>query len=484
MKQIQFRTIDAILIKFSLNGKFWIVCSMVALITATIALINYQHAHRNLEAASLARVQATVDAFAQVANAQQLTGDTLSQFARDNGLSVVSRQTEAQRQRDNVTASASVGSSGALELSQNVAQWENEGRSDANLMFWLALIGLLPLFQLSYWISTSLGGGLWDMYMAIKRLADGDLSFRLNFFGTDDFSLIAREIDRCADNMSEMVSAIRNNAQTLSLAADEFNQQAKISGELIGAQHQFLDSVAVAMAQMTSAIEEVSVNASNTSLQTKDNASQMSASQGRISHTVDSIGLLSTKIGAAFSSVEQLSKDAAAIDAVVTTINSISGQTNLLALNAAIEAARAGEQGRGFAVVADEVRTLAGRTQQATVEIQAMIEGLQSGTRQLSNITTEIVDRADEGRSAIIAVGDDVEGMAQSVNAVFDMSSQIAASAEEQSVAARDIAGQLNEIRHQSDTIKQTAQRSVTLAHDLQQASVELEGILKQYRTS
>ncbi|MGL5395386.1 MAG: methyl-accepting chemotaxis protein [Shewanella sp.] len=484
MKQIQFRTIDAILIKFSLNGKFWIVCSMVALITATIALINYQHAHRNLEAASLARVQATVDAFAQVANAQQLQGDALSQFARDNGLSVVPRQTEAQRQRDNVTTSASVASGSALALSQNVSEWETDARSDANLMFWLALIGLLPLFQLSYWISTSLGGGLWDMYMAIKRLADGDLSFRLNFFGTDDFSLIAREIDRCADNMSEMVSAIRNNAQTLSLAADEFNQQAKISGELIGAQHQFLDSVAVAMAQMTSAIEEVSVNASNTSQQTKDNATQMNASQGRISHTVDSIGLLSTKIGAAFSSVEQLSKDAAAIDAVVTTINSISGQTNLLALNAAIEAARAGEQGRGFAVVADEVRTLAGRTQQATVEIQAMIEGLQSGTRQLSNITTEIVDRADEGRSAIIAVGDDVEGMAQSVNAVFDMSSQIAASAEEQSVAARDIAGQLNEIRHQSDTIKQTAQRSVTLAHDLQQASVELEGILKQYRTS
>lgn len=484
MKQIQFRTIDAILIKFSLNGKFWIVCSMVALITATIALVNYQHTHRNLEAASLARVQATVDAFAQVANTQQLAGDRLSQFARENGLSIVPRQTEAQRQRDNVTASASVASGSALALSQNVAQWESDARSDANLMFWVALIGLLPLFQLSYWISTSLGGGLWDMYMAIKRLADGDLSFRLNFFGSDDFSLIAREIDRCADNMSEMVSAIRNNAQTLSLAADEFNQQAKISGELISAQHQFLDSVAVAMAQMTSAIEEVSVNASNTSQQTKDNATQMNASQGRISHTVESIGLLSTKIGAAFSSVEQLSKDAAAIDAVVTTINSISGQTNLLALNAAIEAARAGEQGRGFAVVADEVRTLAGRTQQATVEIQAMIEGLQSGTRQLSNITTEIVDRADEGRSAIVAVGSDVEGMAQSVNAVFDMSSQIAASAEEQSVAARDIAAQLNEIRHQSNTIKQTAQRSVTLAHDLQQASVQLEGILKQYRTS
>jgi methyl-accepting chemotaxis protein len=484
MKQIQFRTIDAILIKFSLNGKFWVVCSMVTLITAAVALMNYQQTQRNVEQASVARVQATVDALAQVATAQKLDADALAQFASQQGLRVTSSQSAAQRQGENVTASANVSGMQALQLSQNVHDWEVDARSDASFMFWLALVGLLPLFQLSYWISTSLGGGLWDMYLAIKRLADGDLSFRLNFFGTDDFSLIAREIDRCADNMSEMVSAIRKNAETLSLASEEFNQQAVSSDKLIGFQHQFLDSVAVAMAQMTSAIEEVSINASNTSLQTKENSNQMSVSQGRIAATVDSIGLLSTKIGAAFSSVEQLSKDAASIDAVVTTINSISQQTNLLALNAAIEAARAGEQGRGFAVVADEVRTLAGRTQQATVEIQAMIEGLQSGTDKLSSITTDIVDQADEGRSAIVSVGGDVGSMVQSVNAVFDMSSQIAASAEEQSVAARDIAGQLNEIRHQSETIKQTAQRSLTLANDLHHASVELEGILKQYRTS
>ncbi|MGL4615438.1 MAG: methyl-accepting chemotaxis protein, partial [Shewanella sp.] len=134
--------------------------------------------------------------------------------------------------------------------------------------------------------------------------------------------------------------------------------------------------------------------------------------------------------------------------------------------------------------VADEVRTLAARTQQATVEIQAMIEGLQSGTYHLSGITTEIVDRADEGSSAIVVVGDDVQTMTQSVNTVFDMSSLIAASAEQQSVAARDISGQLHHIREQSATIKHTAQRSAILANNLQQASVELTRILKQYRTS
>lgn len=113
-----------------------------------------------------------------------------------------------------------------------------------------------------------------------------------------------------------------------------------------------------------------------------------------------------------------------------------------------------------------------------------MIEGLQSGSTKLTRVTEEIVEQADQGRGAIVSVGEDVDSMAASINDVFDMSSQIAASAEEQSVSARDIATQLNDIRDQSETIKQTAQRSVSLAAELRNSSIELEGILQQYRTS
>jgi|TARA_R110000851_G_scaffold14121_2_gene47869 methyl-accepting chemotaxis protein len=480
MKQIQFRKIDAILIKFSLNGKFWVVCSLVALITSVVALMNYQQTQDLIEQTSLQRVKASVASYASVANNQNLDNDALEQFAQDNQLQLSSGDNTFRR-GDLVTASASVGNQ-FLTASQNVQQWEQEPLSQTSFMLIMALVGLLPLFQLSYWISTSLGGGLWDMYMAIKRLADGDLTLRLHFFGTDDFSLIATEIDRCADNMSEMVRAIRSNAETLVVAANEFTHQASTNDELIDQQHHFLDSVAHAMDQMTAAIADVSHHASDTSLNTKQNAKQMDQSQSKINDAVKRISYLSERIAEAFSSVDQLSRDATQINAAVTTIESISKQTNLLALNAAIEAARAGEQGRGFAVVADEVRTLAGRTQKATVEIQNMIEDLQQGSKKLTSITNVIVEEADQGSTSIKAVGDDITHMAQSINAVFDMSSQIAASAEQQSVSAGDIGSQLNQIRQQSDTIRSTSKKAGALANDLNQSSKGLASILSQYK--
>ncbi|MEZ8722901.1 methyl-accepting chemotaxis protein [Vibrio pomeroyi] len=474
MKEVQFRTIDKLFIKMSINDKFWVIFLIFFAAVASLAGLNYVNKMEQIDASAKQQVE------------YQLKG-ILS--ASDSPASVrsVSQQTRPQEtiisNNGAVTATA-IGQDGnyySLTVSNNDTQNQKQ---QALYTLLISLLWCVPFGLFCYWVATFLGGALWVLYSTTQKIGDGDLTSRLGFHpGRDEFGTIGCALDRSMDTLSELVNNVNHNATTLSETSASFETEMKRSETQIMSQNASLDSVATAMDQMTASANEVSNISARSTEQTEQDAQQINDSHAKVQQAISEITTLSSLIEQTSSSVTSLNVNTSQINEVITTINAISEQTNLLALNAAIEAARAGEQGRGFAVVADEVRTLASRTQSATVEIQAMIERLQQESQNIAKITEQTVDQAQTSSQLISNIGDDVNSIADSAQALMDMSIQIATSADEQSNVANTIAAELNDIRSQSDVIKEVAQNSSNGVSKLTEASVSLSQTLSRYRT-
>ncbi|SBT11643.1 methyl-accepting chemotaxis protein [Vibrio celticus] len=474
MKEVQFRTIDKLFIKMSINDKFWVIFLIFFAALASLAGLNYVNKTEHIDVTAKQQVE------------YQLQG-ILS--ASDSPASVrsVSQQTRAQQttisNNGSVTATALAQDGNYYSLTVSTNDIQNQ-KQQALYTLLLSFLWCVPFGLFCYWVATFLGGALWVLYSTTQKIGDGDLTSRLGFHpGRDEFGTIGCALDRSMDTLSELVNNVNHSAATLSETSASFETEMKRSETQIMSQNASLDSVATAMDQMTASANEVSNISARSTEQTEQDAQQINDSHAKVQQAISEITTLSSLIEQTSSSVTSLNVNTSQINEVITTINAISEQTNLLALNAAIEAARAGEQGRGFAVVADEVRTLASRTQSATVEIQAMIERLQQESQNIAKITEQTVDQAQTSSQLISNIGHDVNSIADSAQALMDMSIQIATSADEQSNVANTIAAELNDIRSQSDVIKDVAQNSSNGVSRLTEASVSLSQTLARYRT-
>ncbi|RBW65932.1 methyl-accepting chemotaxis protein [Vibrionales bacterium C3R12] len=462
MKEIPFRWIDKYLIHLKIQEKFYLLFLLPALALVILSFVLSSSADSMLNQQAQDELILTKN----LIEAGELTRAEVSNLLSNsetiqigNGVGSVSVMDEAF----------------SIVASHNLTLWAS--LSTTHLVIIFVALSLIALAV--YYIMTFIGGAMFTMNKALSVLASGNLTERMNFFLVrDEFSTIAIAIDKVAEREQKMVLSIQESVALMQQISSDLNLSTQQSSDVSNTQQEHLNSLASATEEMASTIREVANLAHDSSTQTEDARSVAQGGQVKVSTTLESISNLSNEITSASQAVEELDANAAQIDEVVTTINAISQQTNLLALNAAIEAARAGEQGRGFAVVADEVRALAGRTQQATVEIQSMIESLQRNSQSLTQLMEVTVNNANEGQSLMAEVNEEIGHLADKNQSISDSSVQIATAAEEQGVVADNIAASVEEIRNQSNNVCEMISASNKNVEQLRKQSDEMEGLL------
>jgi len=360
-------------------------------------------------------------------------------------------------------------------------------RLDAAVAFILVLflVGIAAAALVAWIIDALITVPLQRAAAAMQDIAEGegDLTQRLKVKGSDEIAQMSMAFNQFAAKIQEVVSQVTGFTAQLASAATQMAAITETTSAGAKTQHEETDQVASAVTQMGSTVQEVARNASEAA--TAANHADSETANGRevVAKTVNSINDLASEIDRVSQAIHRLGTDSDNIGKVLDVIKSIAEQTNLLALNAAIEAARAGEQGRGFAVVADEVRTLASRTAQSTREIQQMIESLQTGSR-------EAVTAMDGGRvmaqatvKQAAAAGESLDVIAGAVSTITTMNIQIATAMEEQNAVVENINKNIVSISMVSDQTAEGAQQTAKASDQLSHLAVELQTLLAQFKT-
>ena len=351
------------------------------------------------------------------------------------------------------------------------------------LMLTAAVIALLVL-ALVYWLVNFLFRDLARISHALAKIAsgEGDLTQRIEPRSDDEVGQLANDFNTFVGNMHVMVQKLSGVADDLSSQAKHTAEQAKIRSTRIDEQQDEINMVASAINEMSAATHEIAGNADNAASSAAQAVvtSQMGANQ--VTQTQTSIANLAQEIETATQVIQELNGHSQSISTILGTITDIAEQTNLLALNAAIEAARAGEQGRGFAVVADEVRILSQRTHASTQEIQEMIETLQSTTTNAVNIMGDSRELASTSVEDAKAAEQKLVEMKQAVELISDMATQIAAAAEEQALVTSEVTRNTQGIRDVSNELAEEAGDAANQADQLSHLSHQLQGEIQRFK--
>ncbi|MCW3148148.1 HAMP domain-containing methyl-accepting chemotaxis protein [Stutzerimonas stutzeri] len=311
---------------------------------------------------------------------------------------------------------------------------------------------------------------------------DEDLSRSVAIGAEDEIGAMGHAFNRMIDKFRHSLEAVAGVTRQLGDVSDRVSHVAEKTLGAVMEQRSETDMVASAMNEMSATVQEVARNASQTATASSGADNESKAGVQVATEALDGIETLIHDIENAAQVIQQVESDSASIDMVLGVINGIAEQTNLLALNAAIEAARAGEQGRGFAVVADEVRTLASRTQKSTEEIQAMIEQLQGGVRNAVQAMSAAQSRARSGSECVAKAAQSLGLIANEVGTINEMNTQIATAAEQQSAVAEEINRNITTISQIADTTSADATQTSQISEELVRLAAELNRLVGQFK--
>ncbi|VVN36144.1 hypothetical protein PS664_05117 [Pseudomonas fluorescens] len=345
----------------------------------------------------------------------------------------------------------------------------------------IIVIALIATLLLAWLLTRSITAPLSQALTVARTIAAGDLSQSIKVQGHDEPAQLLTALATMQTQLQTTIRGISESAQQLASAAEEMSSVMEQSTRGLQAQNDEIEQAATAVTEMSAAVDEVAGNAVSSAEASQASDEDSKHGHYQISETISSIQNLVDEVLGASNKAEGLAVQAQDISKVLEVIRGIAGQTNLLALNAAIEAARAGEAGRGFAVVADEVRSLAQRTQDSTEEIEQMISAIQQGTQNTVEALNSSADHAGQTLQRANSAGSALEKITAAISQISQRNLVIASAAEQQALVAREVDRSLVNIRDLSTQTAAGATQTSAASQELSRLAVDLNGLVTRF---
>jgi len=343
-------------------------------------------------------------------------------------------------------------------------------------------LSLTVMILVGVWISQGIVSTIQPLIESLQSMAEGDLCHRIDAQGRDEIGEVGRLYNVSTDKLRGLIAQLADTAQRVAGASEEISSSATAQAQGAESQKDETRQVATAMQEMAATVTQVAEHAHKAAGAARQAADTARQGGKIVEETLDKMRAIAGSVGQTARQVQDLGSRSDQIGEIIGVIDEIAGQTNLLALNAAIEAARAGEQGRGFAVVADEVRKLAERTSKATKEITQMIKSIQGETKNAVKAMQEGTNQVEQGLVTTAQAGKALHEIIQMAQQVGEMVVHIATAAQQQSGATEEVSGNMEQISRISQDTATGAQQTAKACHDLSGMALDLQSIVGQFK--